>query len=289
MCAAPTSVLKQRPAGLALTWAPDELIAFPAFEVAARLWREWLARESPTDEQVYRKLLVDVLIDYMRANAFGAEFDTVHAKYEEFNRCTGSPVRSTSDYVGRVRPLLDYMLDHQTSSAREQGEAIFQFIVNGMPTGGVPGTEDVSERVLFYRVGEPYGFLSNFAPFPVEVDGKTWPTTEHYFQAQKFAGRVEEEQVRKAPSASEAARLGRKLAGLRPDWDAVKDEVMLKAVRAKFTQHPDLRRQLLETGDRKLVEHTSNDSYWADGGDGSGRNRLGELLMRVRAELGSAL
>jgi ribA/ribD-fused uncharacterized protein len=149
-----------------------------------------------------------------------------------------------------------------------------------MADDGKPGA-----RILFYRQGDRYGFLSNFASFPVNLDGKTWPSTEHYFQAQKFAGRDEEEQVRMAPSAGEAARLGRKLAGLRPDWDAVKDEVMLKALRAKFTQHPDLRRQLLETGDRELVEHTTNDSYWADGGDGSGRNRLGELLMQVRAEL----
>lgn len=141
------------------------------------------------------------------------------------------------------------------------------------------------DRVFFYRVGDAYGFMSNFAPFPIEIDGWVWATTEHYFQAQKFAGRGEEDLVRRAPSPSEAARLGRNLAGIRPDWDAVKDEVMLKALRAKFSQHADLRRQLLETGDRELVEHTSNDSYWADGGNGSGRNRLGELLMQVRAEL----
>jgi predicted NAD-dependent protein-ADP-ribosyltransferase YbiA (DUF1768 family) len=34
-----------------------------------------------------------------------------------------------------------------------------------------------------------------------------------------------------------------------------------------------------------LVEHTKKDKYWADGGDGSGKNRLGELLMKVRAEI----
>ena len=44
------------------------------------------------------------------------------------------------------------------------------------------------KRILFYRVNEPYGELSNFAPFPFELKGKRWPTAEHYFQAQKFAG-----------------------------------------------------------------------------------------------------
>jgi len=46
-----------------------------------------------------------------------------------------------------------------------------------------------------------------------------------------------------------------------------------------------LREILLGTGDAKLVEHTENDSYWGDGGDGSGKNRLGILLMRLRDEL----
>jgi len=60
---------------------------------------------------------------------------------------------------------------------------------------------------------------------------------------------------------------------------------MRDVLRAKFTQHEDLRALLLSTGDAKLVEHTANDSYWADGGDGSGRNMLGQLLMQLREEL----
>ena len=139
--------------------------------------------------------------------------------------------------------------------------------------------------IEFYRQGDAYGFLSNFAPYPIELDGKTWPTTEHYFQAQKFRGTPSEERVRAAPSPGDAARMGRSLPGLRADWEAVKDEVMLVALRAKFGQHAKLRRLLLETGERPLVEHTGNDRYWADGGDGAGENRLGELLVQVREEL----
>jgi len=74
---------------------------------------------------------------------------------------------------------------------------------------------------------------------------------------------------------------------LRRDWEKVKDNIMREAVLAKFTQHEDLRAILLGTGDARLVEHTVNDSYWGDGGDGSGRNRLGEILMSVREELRS--
>ena len=60
---------------------------------------------------------------------------------------------------------------------------------------------------------------------------------------------------------------------------------MRDAVRAKFTQHDDLRALLLSTGDAMLVEHTENDDYWGDGGDGSGRNMLGQILMQIRTEL----
>lgn len=86
-----------------------------------------------------------------------------------------------------------------------------------------------------------------------------------------------------------AARMGRdRKKKLRRDWESVKVSVMTDAVRAKFTQHDDLRATLLGTGDAKLVEHTENDDYWGDGGDGSGRNMLGQVLMRVRAELRDA-
>jgi ribA/ribD-fused uncharacterized protein len=72
---------------------------------------------------------------------------------------------------------------------------------------------------------------------------------------------------------------------LRRDWESVKDEVMFEAVRAKFTQHEDLKAILLGTGGALLVEHTAHDRYWGDGGDGSGKNRLGQILMQVREEL----
>jgi ribA/ribD-fused uncharacterized protein len=75
---------------------------------------------------------------------------------------------------------------------------------------------------------------------------------------------------------------------LRRDWESVKEQVMMDALRAKFIQHEDLKAILLGTGDAVLVEHTANDSYWADGGDGSGKNRLGHLLMKLREELKNA-
>jgi ribA/ribD-fused uncharacterized protein len=140
--------------------------------------------------------------------------------------------------------------------------------------------------IYFYSTRGEHGCFSNFYRSPVMIDGKLWPTSEHYFQAMKFVGTALVGQVRRAPSPAEAARLGRSREHpLRPDWEQVKEEVMYRAVLAKFSQHADLRAVLLATGDAVLVEHTENDSYWGDGGDGTGKNRLGHILMRVREEL----
>ncbi len=140
--------------------------------------------------------------------------------------------------------------------------------------------------ILFYRVEEPYGEFSNFAPYPIRLKGKTWPTSEHYFQAQKFPGTEHEEAIRQLNSPMIAARAGRdRKKPLRADWEAVKDAIMREAVTAKFTQHLKLRELLLWTGDARLIEHTRNDRYWADGGDGTGRNQLGIILMELRQTL----
>ena len=147
----------------------------------------------------------------------------------------------------------------------------------------------MADVIAFYRAGDEYGELSNFAAYPIFVRGKRWPTSEHYFQAQKFAGTPHAEEIRRAKKPRIAADMGRdRKRPLRRDWESVKDSVMLDALRAKFTQHADLRELLLATDDAELVEHTANDSYWGDGGDGSGKNRLGQLLMRLRDQLRAA-
>lgn len=142
------------------------------------------------------------------------------------------------------------------------------------------------EIIRFYSVNDAYGEFSNFAPYPIRLESKTWPTSEHYFQAQKFEDAAHREAIRKEPSPMKAAQMGRSRKNpLRRDWESVKVAIMRQAVLAKFTQHENLRSLLLSTGDAKLIEHKTNDSYWADGGDGSGKNMLGQILMEVRKQL----
>ena len=151
---------------------------------------------------------------------------------------------------------------------------------------GLSVSQLMTTVINFYSTADDYGCFSNFAAYPITLKGKRSPTSEHYFQAQKFAGTEHEEMVRKANSPMIAARMGRsRKVKLRRDWESVKVSVMRDAVRAKFTQHDDLREMLLSTGDAGIVEHTENDSYWGDGGDGTGKNMLGRILMEIREEL----
>lgn len=161
-------------------------------------------------------------------------------------------------------------------------------------------------RVLFYSRDRPaFGFLSNFHPAVIQLDGETWPTVEHYYQAQKSSNPAYRQAIREAPSPGRAKRLGaapeapqrgarqswfrRNGAAPRPDWHEAKLGVMRRAVRAKFAQHPDLAALLLATGAAELVEDAPSDSFWGVGPNGQGTNWLGRILMEVRAQLREAL
>src|SRR5262245_44658289 len=131
-----------------------------------------------------------------------------------------------------------------------------------------------------------YQEFSNFSSHSIEMGRRLWPTVEHYYQAQKFTDEQYREQIRQAESPARAKEMGRtRLFPIRPDWERVKDEIMYTAVQQKFSTHVDLREMLLATGKSYLVEASPYDSYWGSGSDGAGKNKMGQLLMRVRGEL----
>lgn len=141
--------------------------------------------------------------------------------------------------------------------------------------------------IYFYSSREkPYGCFSNFSAYGLTLDGVWWPTSEHYFQAQKFVGTPHADQIRQVKLPKDAARLGRqRTRPLRPDWEAVKDDVMCQAVLCKFETHADIRDILLSTGNQDLVENAPGDYYWGCGQNGTGKNMLGKILMEVRERL----
>ena len=134
-----------------------------------------------------------------------------------------------------------------------------------------------------------FEFLSNFWNSPFVYDGITYPTNEHFFQAMKTLDPKERAWIASAETAGIAKRRGRTCA-LRPDWEQVKEEVMLTGLRLKFA-HPSLRTQLIMTGNQELVEG----NWWHDNTWGNcscerchaihGQNKLGKLLMQVRTEI----
>jgi ribA/ribD-fused uncharacterized protein len=81
-----------------------------------------------------------------------------------------------------------------------------------------------------------------------------------------------------------AKSLGRKVT-LRENWDEIKAGTMEELVRQKFLRHPDLAQVLLATGEKTLIEGNHwNDRFWGVC-RGYGQNHLGNILMKVRAEI----
>lgn len=143
------------------------------------------------------------------------------------------------------------------------------------------------DHIYFYRQNQPFGEFSNFYPASfVDKNGITWKTTEHFFQAKKFENTEHENVIKNLDTPGQAAKQGRSRSRpLRSDWEEVKENIMYECLCYKFLQNKDMLDILVSTGDKKLIEHTRNDRYWADGGDGTGKNRLGVLLMRLREEI----
>lgn len=133
-----------------------------------------------------------------------------------------------------------------------------------------------------------YAVLSNFAESVICHEYIFYPTVEHYFQAMKTLDLKQRGWIASAPTPGEAKRRGRAVQ-LRPDWEEVKDEVMLEGLRLKF-KIPALREALLETQSAELIEgNTWHDREWGVCNcpkcGGVGKNKLGKLLMQVRSEL----
>lgn len=143
------------------------------------------------------------------------------------------------------------------------------------------------ESIRFYRADRPYFDLGNFGRVKFTLDGQEWPTSEHYYQSQKFIHHPElQEKIRKTASPTAIYHLAHKhSAKVRPDWETVKDQVMRQAVVEKFRQNEDARLLLLSTGSLKLIESSPTDTYWGEGANGSGQNRLGQILEETREQL----
>lgn len=133
-------------------------------------------------------------------------------------------------------------------------------------------------------------WLSNFWEAPIYIAGILYPSTEHLFQASKTFSSDEFKEIVQARTCGVAKRLGAKVT-LRPDWEEAKLMSMRYATILKYTQHPDLGRKLVSTGDEEIVEYnTWHDNIWGvctceNCAEKVGQNHLGKTLMEVRTIL----
>lgn len=118
------------------------------------------------------------------------------------------------------------------------------------------------------------------------IDGKEYSTVEHWFQSQKFTNPDLQEKIRICGSPMKAKQLGKtRDPSFQTNWNELRDEIMLKGLREKFQQNPILGDKLRATETEELIEQSPWDSYWGNGRNGLGKNRMGQLLMKVRSEI----
>lgn len=150
--------------------------------------------------------------------------------------------------------------------------------------------------VVFNDIYGANGEFSNSFPSPIVIspvrasgpfqEPTLARTIEHYYHSQKFKGTIHEQQILDLSNPQDAIRDGSDdRRPLRKDWESVKEPIMAQALAEKFRANAEFAQRLIETRKKQLVFHTAEDSYWGDGGDGQGRNRLGHLLMDLRKEL----
>lgn len=147
---------------------------------------------------------------------------------------------------------------------------------------------DTETQVFFYE--QDFYPLSNFSAFSLRWKGLRFDTAEAAYHWEKFPQSPGiRDEIWCASSAHEAFKLAeRNKAWRRPDWDQAKVILMRDILRAKAAQHEYVRRKLLATGERELIENSWRDDFWGWGPNRDGQNMLGKLWMEVRAELRSA-
>ena len=147
------------------------------------------------------------------------------------------------------------------------------------------------DEIRFYRASEkPYGAFSNLYLREIFFEGGEFPTSEHAYQAGKARKPQVREWLMNAPTPALLAMAAHGLYywDIAPGWSKNKFDRMRQVLRAKFTQHQDLREVLLATGDARLVESATVDNtvnrLWGEV-NGHGKNMLGLMLMELRTEL----
>lgn len=128
-----------------------------------------------------------------------------------------------------------------------------------------------------------FPFDSSF-PALFTVDGKDYASIDQFMKVHMYSDPEVQEQIRSKLIVGKKVPNSEITAPVRPDWNNVKEDLMYKAITAKFEQNPNMKKQLEASYPKKLVS-ASTDPYWGKGRTGKGKNRLGFLLMKYRGSL----
>jgi ribA/ribD-fused uncharacterized protein len=133
---------------------------------------------------------------------------------------------------------------------------------------------------------DPQNPLSSYSKHGFELDGETWPSVEHYYQAMKFKPGELRNAIRDVDHPAKAQKLAEKnKKQVRNDWKQVKGVIMTRSIYIKCRTHQAVANALLETGDQNIIENSQFDYFWGCGRDGRGHNNFGKVLMSVRDKL----
>lgn len=144
--------------------------------------------------------------------------------------------------------------------------------------------EESNEPILFYEP-EFYAF-SNFSAFKLLWKGDEYMTSEHAYHSEKFEDERIKQEIRDTRSAHDAYYKSREHKDqYRKDWQDVKFGIMKEILHAKVQQHPYVKKKLLDSGEREIIENSWRDAEWGWGPNKDGKNMLGKLWMEVRAEI----
>ncbi len=194
------------------------------------------------------------------------------------------------DYEDKIKKMQE-LKKEERKIRKEQKEAVreqYQFAYLAHQKNRLVYFADRDGFIWFDDKDNKYTFfLSNFYPVKIKIWNMKFACAEGAFQAAKFLHKPELAVRFTNLSGEEAWKLAQKMSyQQRDDWYKVRESLMLEVLYAKFDQHSDLKELLLATGDAYLVQTSDRNAFWADGGDGTGKNRLGNLLMQVRSEKG---
>eukprot|EP00800_Vazella_pourtalesii_P004271 TRINITY_DN145_c0_g1_i15.p1 TRINITY_DN145_c0_g1~~TRINITY_DN145_c0_g1_i15.p1 ORF type:complete len:863 (+),score=101.55 TRINITY_DN145_c0_g1_i15:42-2591(+) len=146
-------------------------------------------------------------------------------------------------------------------------------------------TPTSTDVIRFFDQKDDLYPLTTFSMFRFKIADCVYRSLNHYFQAQKFTTSPEIYQsIINAPTPVEAIKISQgNSKSTIPDFNANRLNIMEIGLKARFEQNSSLKELLMETRNKDLILNNKNDTYWGIG-DGSGKNRFGKLLMKIREQ-----